>query len=329
MDYLNQANRPMAAVELRRHILSYFVSEAASFQLDAGSLQAERVLNWGGFGSCSYHVSDGERSIHVKLATNHTDMRRWLAVHDVLEHDYHAPKVLAWVDLPGTAYGGLVFEHIAGHTWDTSQDPALLPDLRDLLERLHADNRLANELEDGLRSYRDCWNLRYGEQFEEDLKTIAASRPASVPDSRLSWMEAEACKVLGLASRNEAFDGVARSPCHWDLWPNNVMVEENGRWWALDWDSLAVGDEAEDFATLAWPFVYSQNKEWRDLLGEGRDKPFTNRMDLHLRAIGLDYLIDVLADWAECDVPEWQEEVRRRKVAEHRQYYDWYRSRWG
>jgi hypothetical protein len=132
--------------------------------------------------------------------------------------------------LPGTPYGGLVFEHIAGHTWDTSRDPGLLQDLRNLLERLHADGQLADQLGDGLRSYRDCWNLRYREQFEEDLKTIAMSRPASVPDFRLSWLEAEVCKVLGLANGNDAFDGMTRSPCHWDLWPNNVMVEDNGSW---------------------------------------------------------------------------------------------------
>jgi hypothetical protein len=52
-------------------------------------------------------------------------------------------------------------------------------------------------------------------------------------------------------------------------------------------------------------------------------------VDLHLRAITLDYLIDVLADWAECDVPEWREEVRRRKAAEHLEYFDGYRARWG
>jgi hypothetical protein len=52
-------------------------------------------------------------------------------------------------------------------------------------------------------------------------------------------------------------------------------------------------------------------------------------MDLHIRAIALDYLIDVLADWVECDVAEWRDRVRIKKEAEHSQYLDWYRSRWG
>ena len=47
------------------------------------------------------------------------------------------------------------------------------------------------------------------------------------------------------------------------------------------------------------------------------------------RAITLDYVIDVLADWAQCDVPEWREQVRHRKETEHHGYYDWYRGRWG
>jgi thiamine kinase-like enzyme len=315
--------------DLQRHLASYFQSEAARFQLDAGSLKLERVLNWGGLGSHSYRVGDGERSIQVKLATDQTEMQRWQAVHDRLEHEYHAPKVLAWVDLPGTRYGGLVFEHIDGKTWDTAAHPELLPDLRSLLLRLHCDGRLAQKLGDGPRSYRDCWEMRYREQFEEDLKTVRASRPESITDARLSWMEQEARAVLALAVGNDAFEGTSLSPCHWDLWPDNVLVEGTGRWWVLDWDSLAVGDEAEDLATLAWPFVFSQGKTWRELIGEQGNRRFGARMDLHLRAISLDYLIDVLADWAECDVPEWREEVQKRKETEHQQYYDWYRSRWG
>jgi Ser/Thr protein kinase RdoA (MazF antagonist) len=289
------------------------------------------VLNWGGFVSHSYRVGDGRRSVHVKLATT-TDqggMRRWLAVHDRLEADYHAPPVLASVDLPGTPFGGLVFEHIEGEPWDTAGHPALLGELVVLLGRLHEDRPLAERLGDGPRGYRECWELRYREQFEEDLKTVRACRPSSVTDARVSWMEEEARVVLGLPSGNEAFDGVTRSPCHWDLWPDNVLVGADGRFWVLDWDGLAAGDEAEDLATLVWPFVHATGEDWRDLLGGEEDGPFAARMDLHIRAIALDYLIDVLADWADCDVPEWRDAVRRRKEEEHHRYLDWYLNRWG
>jgi thiamine kinase-like enzyme len=184
-------------------------------------------------------------------------------------------------------------------------------------------------LGDGPRSLRECWRLRYREQFEEDLKTVRRTTPAFVTDARLDWMEQESRKVLAFPDECDAFDGVTAAPCHWDIWPNNVMTEENGGWWVLDWDSLATGDDAEDYATLVWPFVYSRNEDWRARLGDLGDRSFASRMDFHIRAIALDYLIDVLADWVECDVPEWREQVRIRKEAEHSQYLDWYLSRWG
>jgi hypothetical protein len=126
----------MRGIDQQELVLAYFRAEAGRFGLDAGSLTARRVLNWGGFVSHSYHVGDSRSSVHAKLATDHDGLRRWLAVHDVLEGAYHAPPVLAWLDLPGTPYGGLVFEHIGGDTWDTGSQPALLNDLRDLLRRL-------------------------------------------------------------------------------------------------------------------------------------------------------------------------------------------------
>src|SRR5207248_6744754 len=116
------------------------------------------------------------------------------------------PPVLAWVDLPGTPFGGLVFEHIEGEPWDTSSRPGLLGELLVLLGRLLEDRPLAERLGDGPRGYRECWELRYRVQFEEDLKTVRACRPTSVTDARVSWMEDEARVVLALPSENEAFE---------------------------------------------------------------------------------------------------------------------------
>ena len=65
-------------------------------------------------------------------------------------------------------------------------------------------------------------------------------------------------RLLALPAGNGAFDGVTRSPCHGDLWPDNVLVGAVGRPWVLDWDGLAVGDAAEDLATLVWPFFHSE-----------------------------------------------------------------------
>jgi hypothetical protein len=108
----------MTGLNLKEHVLASFRDEAGRFGLGAGSLTARRVLNWGGFVSHSYRVGDGRRSVHVKLATatDRRGMRRWLAVHNRLEGDYHAPPVLGWVDLIGAPFGGLVFEHLEGET---------------------------------------------------------------------------------------------------------------------------------------------------------------------------------------------------------------------
>src|SRR5262249_36363164 len=164
--------RSIAMMDPGRHIRSHFRAESGRFGLHPETLKADRVLNWGGFVGHSYTIGDGDRSIHVKLTTEPTELRRWLSIHDHLERDYRAPRVLAWADIPGTPLGGLVFEHIDGETWDTAARPALVQDLRDLLGRLHADRLLAGRIGDGPRSYRECWDLRYRDQFEQDLIAI-------------------------------------------------------------------------------------------------------------------------------------------------------------
>ena len=315
--------------ELGPRIVEALQPQADRFGLDGATLRADRILNWGGFVAHSFTVSDGKRSVHLKLATEQGDMRRWLAVHPILERDYRAPRVLAWFDVPDTPFGGLMFEHIDGATWNPTLRPDLIHDLEGLLDRLHHDEGLAQQLVDRPRTYLECWELRYRDQFEEDLKTIRDCRPASVTDDRLLWMERESRKVLAMATDHPAFEGTTQAACHWDLWQNNVMVAESGEWWVLDWDSLAVGDEAEDFATLVWPLLFGTNRDWREWLSKPETGPPSTRMDLHIQAIALDYVIDILADWAECDVPEWRDEVRTRKESEHHQFFDWYRSRWG
>src|SRR5262249_33996382 len=163
-----------------------------------------------------------------------------------LEQGYRAPGVLAWADIPDTPLGGMVFEHIDGETWHTATRPGLIHDVKGLLEKLHGDEQLAARIGDGPRTFGECWELRYQDQFEQDLEAVRECRPACVTDDRLVWMVEEARRVLALAAGHDAFAGVTRAPCHWDLWPDNVLVGRGGAWWVLDWDGLATGDEAED-----------------------------------------------------------------------------------
>ncbi len=94
----------------------------------------------------------------------------------------------------------------------------------------------------------------------------------------------------------------------------------------LDWDGLAIGDPAEDYATVAFPLLFRCGKDWRDIIPS---ESLGARIDLYVRAIALDSVIDALADWVECDVPEWIEQVRQRKHAEHVTHLAWYLERWG
>jgi hypothetical protein len=69
----------MAGIDPPEHILAYFRAGACRFGLEAGSLSARRVLNWGGYVSHSYRVGDGGRPVHARLSADHDGMRRWLA----------------------------------------------------------------------------------------------------------------------------------------------------------------------------------------------------------------------------------------------------------
>ncbi|HEY6393115.1 MAG TPA: aminoglycoside phosphotransferase family protein [Bryobacteraceae bacterium] len=290
-----------------------------------------RILNWGGFVTSSFRVGDGERTAHLKLGRSpeQTQMRRWLTVHERLERCYRAPRILEWVEIPGADHAGLLFEHIDGSNWDIDSRPDLMNEIVGLLATLHGDGELVRALGDPARTYRDCWELRYRELFEEHLKAVRGCRPSFVSNELLEWMERESEKVIAIGREHWAFGGVSRSACHLDLWHDNVMLDKSGDWWILDWDGLAVGDPAEDYATLLWPFVHRRGTDWRNVLGANVDAAFEARMELHMRAITLDYVVDPLADWVECDVPEWMDKVRARKQREHVECLDLYRRKWG
>ena len=317
--------------DLRQEIEDWLNSEHGPAALQKGHVRVERVLNWGGFVTSSFRANDGSRTVHLKLgrAPEQAQMRRCMAVRKRLQENYRAPRILAWVDMPNTDYGGLLFEHIEGKTWDVAAQPALLNDILCLLRKLHRDRELADALGDPPVSYCDTWEMRYRDLFVEDLRTVRESRPPFVSAAALAWMDAESSKVIAMARDHWAFAGVTHAPCHWDLWPDNVMVAEGGEWWLLDWDGLRVGDEAEDYATVIWPILKGNWQRWREILPQPVDAAFAARMEFHVRAITLDYAIDPLADWVDCDVPEWRDEVRARKQREHCTYLEMYRTAWG
>src|SRR6266536_1557786 len=125
-----------------------------------GEAHIEPVLNWGGFVKSSFTADLGDRKIHLKLAkaNDQTEMRRWLAVHEHLTRHYHAPRVLGWIDVPHSGYGGLIFEHVDAPTWDLQRQPELAHEIVALLRRLHDDEQLLTRLNDAVRTLRECWD---------------------------------------------------------------------------------------------------------------------------------------------------------------------------
>lgn len=304
---------------------------ADDFALRPDGIVADYVLNWGGFGTPSFSVRDGQRRLHTKLTADpqqKAELRRWQSIHDLLERQYHAPPMVGWLTIDGTAYEGPVFEFIDGVFLDGFRRPAVVAEVLDCVERLHADAGLARRLAPHalVSSHLDCLLAR-AQMLREDLEMIRAERPPFVPPPRLAWM-ADRLGLLEQAARDSgAFGGPAENAIHWDLWWNNFLVRPDGQWYILDWDNLALGDPALDFSTVLFPLSCGDGcgdvaRPWPDSwLRRLKDQAFSVRMGVYRRAQVLEYVIDVLADWVEVrEVPELQAEVRARKQREHEEF---------
>lgn len=311
-------------------------AQAGNLGLDADRLSVEYVLNWGGFGNASFNVGDGARRVHLKLTpdadTQHA-LRRWRGLRTILEKRYHAPIMLGWLVVPGTAYQGPIFEFIDGEFLDGCRMPGILNDLLRVIASLHADKELAQKIApSGIgRTYLDCFRSRYIEMLREDLESIRMEPPPFISPSRLRWMSAEVDVLEALAQASGAFGETANAVIHWDLWWNNILVSPSGRWYILDWDDVGFGDPALDYSTAIFPLTCGPNhRAWQDFPIPVQDAAFAVRMALYRRIQVLDWVIDVLADWIDCrEAPASQAEVRTRKQAEHEQFLRIYEADYG
>jgi hypothetical protein len=310
--------------------------QTGALGLQAAGVRVEYVLNWGGFGNAAYNAGDGRRWVHLKLTPDpegQDALRRWQRHRALLEERYHAPAMLGWLTVPGTAYQGPVFEFVAGSFLDGFQMPGVLGELLEVLRRLHADEELARQLAPPgpPRTYLDCLVSRYVMPLREDLREIEVEPPPFVDPARLKWLGEQVGLLEQLARDSGAFKETARSVTHWDVWWNNVLVSPTGRWYLLDWDDIGPGDPAMDFAGAVFPLTCgAAAPRCRNLPIPAGDDAFTARLGLYRRALVLDGVIDVLADWIECRVaPAAQAEVRARKHAEHEQFLRLYEADYG
>lgn len=307
---------------------------AAELELDAARLRVEYVLNWGGFVNRSFHVTDGRVRLHLKLACEpeiRDALRRFWALRGMMAERYHAPDAVAWIDVPGTGYAGVLSRWIDGAPPE-SLDERLAAEIVPVIERMHGDRELAARLPSPAvpLTCADVYLRTYDERFFADLEYLDAERPPFVSPETAGWMRAEAMALRAAVREAPAFAEAADAPTHGDLWLNNLLVTPAGGWHVLDWDDLALGDPALD---------------WCMLFGPARGDPRTatdralppsiaagaaarERLALYARASLLDWIIDPLADWiAATEAPEHVAEVRAEKERIHRAALDAYRAK--
>lgn len=312
---MNEAGHPLgrAVVDAARAHLSHLLSP--------DRVRATYVRNAGGFVNASFLVSDGRTHLHLKVARDAdavAHLRQWRSLAPRLEARYLAPEVLGVVPI-GEGMEGTVFEHVAGAVAPPESSTWIGP-VAAAISRLHGDAALARLLPHTAVSCRDAWRDTFQDRFDADLEGVRRARPPFISDD---VMEVLASLVEGMSrevSSTMAFDEPANACVHGDLWRNNILVGPGSRVTILDWDDLAVGDPALDWAVLLG-FDPARGEAAAD------DPPAVTalppaarvRFDVYRRATVLDHAIDSLADWVEAvDAPHVRDSARAFAERTHR-----------
>ena len=116
--------------------------------------------------------------------------------------------------------------------------------------------------------------------------TLQKSVAANIVRDQTSALHPMAGLIAG-----PAFDQPVHSAVHGDPWHENLLLGED-RLWLLDWEDLAVGDPVVDEAIVHM-----------DAHGPDAGWPDTERHRVARRALFLDAVIDVAADWVEATDP--------------------------
>ncbi len=325
----------MEETTLEDRVAEEIAARADALGLDARRLRVTYVLNWGGFVNRSYHVTDGRAPYHLKLAREPESLarlRRWRGVHELLAARYHAPPIVDWVALPGLEWEGPLFPHIDGAVPEV-RSPELLAAIAPVIEQLHGDGELAARIaaDEAPRPCRDTFLDTYADRFREDLAYVAAHRPAFVSPEALAYFRGEAEALEAEVHAHPAFAEAATMPIHGDLWLDNLIRGSDGRWWVLDWDEMAIGDPAMDWAMLLGPTARDLAPLSVDALppATAADAGLRERFQVYTRAALLDWALDPLADWIDAEtVPQHAATVRAVKERQHHAALALYRARY-
>jgi aminoglycoside phosphotransferase (APT) family kinase protein len=314
---------------------AHLAERAPELGLDAGRLQVRYVLNWGGFVNRSFRVTDGRTVLHLKLAGEpeiRAGLRRFWELRSLLA-PYCVPAPVAWIEVPGTEYAGVLSPWIDGAA-PASVEGWLAEEVVRTVARLHGDRELAARLQPpgASATCADVFRRGYAERFAADLEGVESERPPFVPPVTLAWLRGEAEAVEAAVMASPAFREAADAPTHGDLWVENLLVTPGGAWFLLDWDGLATGDPALDWGMLFGP-TRTDFRTAADRALPSRvtsDRGVRERLPLYARASLLDWVVDPLSDWIDAgEAPEHIDEVRAEKERIHRGALEAYRRRYG
>lgn len=303
---------------------------------EASPVEVRAILNWGGFGNRSFEVRAGGDRYHLKLATEAHSLPglvQWRTLRGSLERSYRAPAMVDWLDLEDTGFSGPLFRWIGGSAPDRIS-PELFETVAPVLDRLHADRDLAEtlrELGHPVGTCADAYLATIHDRFVEDLSGIARSLPPFVDRPALAWMEEQVRAAEAVVRASSAFGTSADRPVHTDLWIDNILVQDGGRVWLLDWDDLRLGDPVMDWATLLGPNRRDLRPATERLsyLGGRLDEAERERLRVWARATSLDWVIDPLADWVEAaSDPRHRDTVRGRNEELYARAVEAYRTLW-
>lgn len=101
-----------------------------------------------------------------------------------------------------------------------------------------------------------------------------------VTDDALDWFDSEVETLNRLVHQLPSFQKKANDTVRNDINWHNVLVEENGGFWMIDWDDLAVhGDAAMDYSVFLWPLYGSEDWPFWEERAHGFGRPRTIRTD--------------------------------------------------
>ncbi len=317
-------------------VKAHFERLAPRYGLQGRDVAVEYRYYGGSLHRRHFTISEGASAFHLKLADapDHlAKLRKWHSLSQMLDGSHRAPRVVDWIDVPGTDFSGLLCERVNGRVWDVGTRPDLAPEVIDLVHRLHEDEELQKELWpfSPAGSCRDYFNGVWRRRIRRDLTMVETQRPEFVSSEALQWMREESLVIERAVNELEAFSESAASAVHGDLWRGNILVADDGRLRIIDWDDLALGDPALEFAVLLEPIMELDPKaSLEDLLQRRPDAGFIQRFEMCLRAQRLYAPIEAAAEYIEAEaLEEWADAIRMERKARYPEALRAYRRRYG